>query len=79
MPSVEDLKRELLSFFFFFFFLFFCSNDREIGGMESAHDSAVWALAWHPIGHMLVSGSNDYTRYALGLGEGEHGHGSAHF
>ncbi|KAI8843124.1 hypothetical protein BC829DRAFT_296530 [Chytridium lagenaria] len=29
--------------------------------MESAHDSSVFALDWHPVGHILVSGSNDHT------------------
>jgi len=29
-----------------------------------AHDFAVWSLAWHPLGHILVSGSNDrVTRF----------------
>jgi polyadenylation factor subunit 2 len=36
-------------------------NKRDIGGMESPHDSFVWSLAWHPLGHMLCSGSNDHT------------------
>lgn len=26
-----------------------------------AHDSIVWTLAWHPLGHILCSGSNDHT------------------
>lgn len=25
------------------------------------HTSSVWSLAWHPVGHILCSGSNDYT------------------
>lgn len=29
--------------------------------METAHDSIVWTLAWHPLGHILCSGSNDHT------------------
>ena len=29
-----------------------------------AHDFAVWSLAWHPLGHILASGSNDrVTRF----------------
>ena len=36
-------------------------HDQPIGHMEAAHDSAVWSLDWHPLGHMLVSGSNDFT------------------
>ncbi|RKP14263.1 WD40-repeat-containing domain protein [Piptocephalis cylindrospora] len=35
-----------------------------IGGLETAHDSNIWSLDWHPMGHILVSGSNDYaTRF----------------
>lgn len=40
---------------------FNCSTDKEIGGVETAHDSIVWTLAWHPLGHILCSGSNDHT------------------
>jgi len=29
--------------------------------MEAAHESSVWAAAWHPLGHMLVTSSNDHT------------------
>lgn len=29
-----------------------------------AHDSSIWSLDWHPMGHILASGSNDhYTRF----------------
>ncbi len=35
--------------------------DKEVGVIEQAHDSIVWSLAWHPIGHILCSGSNDHT------------------
>ncbi len=41
--------------------LIFSSIDKEIGGIEAAHESIVWTLAWHPIGHILCSGSNDHT------------------
>ena len=27
--------------------------------MEEAHDNIIWDVSWHPLGHMLVSGSND--------------------
>ncbi|EST09844.1 WD40 repeat [Kalmanozyma brasiliensis GHG001] len=31
---------------------------------ETAHESNVWSLAWHPMGHVLASGSNDHmTRF----------------
>ena len=29
--------------------------------LEEAHDSNVWSLAFHPLGHILVSASNDHT------------------
>lgn len=32
-----------------------------MGAIEQAHDSIVWTLAWHPLGHILCSGSNDHT------------------
>jgi polyadenylation factor subunit 2 len=29
-----------------------------------AHDSSIWSLDWHPLGHILATGSNDhYTRF----------------
>jgi polyadenylation factor subunit 2 len=37
------------------------STDKEVGCIEAAHESIVWTLAWHPIGHILCSGSNDHT------------------
>jgi len=35
--------------------------DKEIGAIEQAHESIVWCLAWHPVGHILTTGSNDHT------------------
>ncbi|XP_048426231.1 flowering time control protein FY-like isoform X2 [Pyrus x bretschneideri] len=29
--------------------------------IPNAHDHSVWDLAWHPIGYLLCSGSNDHT------------------
>ena len=29
--------------------------------LSQAHDSNVWAMAFHPLGHLLVSASNDHT------------------
>ncbi|KAF5389574.1 hypothetical protein D9757_004104 [Collybiopsis confluens] len=29
--------------------------------LDEAHDSNVWSLAFHPLGHLLVSASNDHT------------------
>jgi WD40 repeat protein len=34
-------------------------NEKEVGLLEHAHDQAVWTLEWHPLGHILASGSND--------------------
>lgn len=51
----------------FFFFnnaklqCIFCRADKEVGAIEQAHDSIVWTLAWHPLGHILCSGSNDHS------------------
>nr|CAB3267694.1 pre-mRNA 3' end processing protein WDR33 [Phallusia mammillata] len=36
-------------------------EDKEVGGLDGAHDSLIWSLAWHPLGHILVSGSNDHS------------------
>lgn len=27
--------------------------------MEGAHDQAIWTMDWHPLGHLLATGSND--------------------
>jgi len=35
--------------------------DKEAGVIETAHESIVWCLAWHPVGHILTTGSNDHT------------------
>jgi len=35
--------------------------DKEVGAIETAHESIVWALSWHPAGHILCSGSNDHN------------------
>ncbi len=35
--------------------------DKEVGAIDQAHESLIWSLAWHPIGHILCSGSNDHT------------------
>lgn len=34
-------------------------NEKEVGLMETAHEQAIWTLKWHPLGHILASGSND--------------------
>lgn len=41
--------------------IFDFSTPKEIAAIDQAHDSIVWALAWHPLGHILCSGSNDHS------------------
>ncbi|CAG8583717.1 12968_t:CDS:10 [Acaulospora morrowiae] len=36
-------------------------QDSLVEAVEFAHDQNVWSLDWHPIGHILVSGSNDHS------------------
>lgn len=36
-------------------------SEEPVGSIDFAHESNVWSLAWHPIGHLLCSGSNDHT------------------
>jgi len=39
------------------------SNEKELGSVDEAHETMVWSLSWHPLGHILVSGSNDHTTW----------------
>ncbi|KAK0426736.1 hypothetical protein QR680_009869 [Steinernema hermaphroditum] len=34
-------------------------HEKELALLEDAHDQAIWSLKWHPLGHILASGSND--------------------
>lgn len=36
-------------------------KENPVETIEAAHDSGIWALAWHPAGHVLCTGSNDHT------------------
>ncbi|KAJ1568314.1 hypothetical protein HK096_006922, partial [Nowakowskiella sp. JEL0078] len=36
-------------------------NDNPISVTENAHEHHIFALDWHPLGHILVTGSNDHT------------------
>lgn len=37
-------------------------SEKPYAEIEYAHDgTAVWDLGWHPVGHVLASGSNDHT------------------
>ena len=35
--------------------------DKKVGVIDQAHESFISSLAWHPIGHILCSASNDRT------------------
>ncbi|PWN35895.1 WD40 repeat-like protein [Meira miltonrushii] len=32
-----------------------------VHSMPTAHESNIWSLKWHPLGHILASGSNDHS------------------
>ncbi|CAJ0963615.1 unnamed protein product, partial [Mesorhabditis belari] len=34
-------------------------HEKEIALLENAHDQAIWCMKWHPLGHILATGSND--------------------
>lgn len=34
---------------------------KPIKSLKDAHEGPIWSLAWHPLGHLLVSGSHDYS------------------
>jgi len=36
-------------------------SSKPIESLPNAHDGPVWCLAWQPLGHLLVSGSHDYS------------------
>ena len=36
-------------------------GDKPLAQLEAAHEGIVWSLDWHPVGHILASGSNDNT------------------
>ncbi|KAI9178937.1 pre-mRNA cleavage and polyadenylation factor (CPF) complex subunit [Blastocladiella emersonii ATCC 22665] len=39
-------------------------TEGPISQVLTAHDANIWALDWHPLGHVLCTGSNDYaTRF----------------
>lgn len=35
--------------------------EKPIETVSGAHEGPVWSLSWHPLGHLLVSGSHDYS------------------
>eukprot|EP00127_Corallochytrium_limacisporum_P006892 Clim_evm7s237 gene=Clim_evmTU7s237 len=36
-------------------------HEKPVAAIPVAHEQAVWAVAWHPLGHVLATGSNDCT------------------
>lgn len=40
------------------------SDKTPVATLDTAHESNVWSMAWHPLGHVLATGSNDHaTRF----------------
>merc|ERR1712226_1278334 len=37
------------------------SLDKQVGGIENAHDGIIWDIKWHPLGHIVASASNDFA------------------
>eukprot|EP00927_Polykrikos_kofoidii_P078328 TRINITY_DN75162_c0_g1_i1.p1 TRINITY_DN75162_c0_g1~~TRINITY_DN75162_c0_g1_i1.p1 ORF type:complete len:783 (-),score=137.85 TRINITY_DN75162_c0_g1_i1:411-2759(-) len=36
-------------------------DSKPLESVQGAHDGPIWCLAWNPLGHLLVSGSHDYS------------------
>lgn len=39
----------------------FCSKESALASVPQAHDTAVWDIQWHPVGHVVATGSNDHS------------------
>jgi WD40 repeat protein len=59
MSGMFDIQKDLT------YNLFFCRTEKELAGMDDAHEGTIWDMSWHPLGHMLVSGSNDHTTFVF--------------
>lgn len=35
------------------------NTEKELALLEQAHDQAIWTLEWHPLGHILATGSDN--------------------
>ncbi|CAD5121786.1 DgyrCDS10263 [Dimorphilus gyrociliatus] len=42
-------------------FYWVVGQEREVGSIAEAHEGMIWTLSWHPLGHILASGSNDHS------------------
>ncbi|RMX63563.1 hypothetical protein KXD40_007415 [Peronospora effusa] len=36
-------------------------KDSALASIPQAHDTAVWDIQWHPVGHVVATGSNDHS------------------
>ncbi|KGG52628.1 hypothetical protein DI09_14p110 [Mitosporidium daphniae] len=36
-------------------------TESNVGLIDNAHEQAIWSMDWHPLGHILTTGSNDHT------------------
>ncbi|KAI9895228.1 hypothetical protein PsorP6_018405 [Peronosclerospora sorghi] len=36
-------------------------KDHALATIPQAHDTAVWDIQWHPVGHVVATGSNDHS------------------
>lgn len=53
--------------------------ETPLAEVANAHEGSVWDLAWHPMGHLLCSGSQDQTtKFWCRHKPGENAHGGKH-
>lgn len=36
-------------------------EDQPVGQVDGGHESLIWTMAWHPLGHVLATASNDHS------------------
>ena len=61
---LEDMKVACISGLSGKKIIFYSRTNSPFRSMENAHDGAIYSLDWHPLGHILVSGSHDHaTRF----------------
>ncbi len=61
LGKIDDIINKYFNEILFLFF----RTEKELAGMDDAHEGMIWDMSWHPLGHMLVSGSNDHTTYVF--------------